>query len=437
MAGDAVTKWAIKTSRRSASTGTWSPAVGLAKMLELPSWPRIAIDGHGNVLAVWVRREGGRSVVEAASRPAGADQWRPAVEISAPSGNIQQAELAVAPNGDGVAVWSREEAGTFVVQASHATGGSWTRPVDLSAAGHYSVHPDVAVDPRGNAVAVWRRYDGTREVVQAALRPGVSGRWLAATDVGPGDNPSVAIDRAGNALAAWIDGAVRAAALPASGPILTELSVPPTVHSGRPIVLGVVATPWAHALAGEPRWELGDGRIVTGASPKVAYPRTGRYTVTVTQADAGGGTSSLSAAIEVAAPPEPLRIVTGRSIGALRLGMARQAVAAVLGAPASESRVRYPNGRTGVIARYPRPNGTLTVGYQARRVILLATNAPVDRTARGVGPGSPRRAAAGLAGFRRSPAGFSRRAQGTLTVFGVRRGAVTHVSIARVGFSRP
>jgi PKD domain len=230
---------------------------------------------------------------------------------------------------------------------------------------------------------------------------------------------------------------VRVAALAASGPIVTGLAVPRTGHTGRPIRLTGSATPWAHPLASEPRWDFGDGRVAVGANAMVEYPRPGRYTVTLTQTDAGGGATKATRTIEITAPPQPLQVAVGRGIGAVRLGTTRAAVVRAYGAPMAEAFARYPNRRPGRVLRYPRPNGTLIVGFHAGRVVLVATSSPSDRTAGNVGPGSRPSAAATLPGFRRSPSGYARRANGTLTVFQV--GAtrtVRRVSIAKAGFAR-
>jgi hypothetical protein len=432
--------WVLKSARRSAATGTWTAPVRVATLVGEPARPRVGTDSQGNVLAVWDRVDGARQVVESARRSAGSEQWSGPVEISAPANMISPPRLAVAPAGDAVAVWwARPDGTTPVVQSAARAAGSasWSGPVDVSTPGGTELNPDVAVDQRGNAIAVWQRYDGRRSVIQASLRPAAYGRWLAPSDLGEGVAPTVALDRNGNGLAAWNDSpAVRVASLTASGPIVTGLSVPRSGHTGRPIALAASATPWGFPLAGGARWEFGDGRVAGGASTTVAYARPGTYTVTLTQTDTGGGATTATGRIEITAPPEPLLVSVGRGIGAVRLGSTRAAVVRAYGAPMAEGFARYPNRRPGRVSRYPRPNGTLIVGFHGGRVVLVATTSSSDRTARGVGPGSPRRAAARLSGFRSSPSGYTRRAGGTMTTFTVAGRRVTRVSIAKAGFAR-
>jgi hypothetical protein len=432
--------WVVRSARRPAATGTWTGPVRVAALRGHPARASVRSDGRGNVLAVWDRVDGDRQVIEYAGRAVDSEQWSAPVEISAPLRMVSPPRLAVSPAGDAVAVWwARPDGNTPVVQAAARLAGSssWSGPVDVSTPGGTELHPDVAIDHRGNAVAVWQRYDGTRSVIQASLRPAAYGRWLAPSDLGQGTSPTIALDRSGNGVAAWNGSAtVHAAALTAVGPIVTGFSVPRSGHTGRPIALAGSATPWAHPLTESPQWELGDGRVVVGANVTVAYPRPGKYTVNLTQIDSGRGATTVTGTIEITAPPEPLRVTVGRGIGAVRLGQSRAAVVRAYGAPMTEGFARYPNRRPGRVSRYPRPNGTLIVGFHGGRVVLVATTSRSDRTARGVGPGSPRRAAARLAGFRPSPSGYTRRAGGTTTTFTAPGRTIPRVSIARAGFAR-
>ena len=107
----------------------------------------------------------------------------------------------------------------------------------------------------------------------------------------------------GNALAVWIrGGAVETAELAGSGPVLSQLSAPPRALVGAPVDLSVEAVPWAAPLAGEPVWSFGDGGTATGARARHVYAVAGTYEISVTQADAAGGTSGAGASIAVAAP---------------------------------------------------------------------------------------------------------------------------------------
>ncbi len=66
--------------------------------------------------------------------------------------------MAVDGAGDVVAVWSRLEGTDTIAQAAfRSSGGAWESADDLSEAGGDATEPQIAVDPGGGAVAVWSR----------------------------------------------------------------------------------------------------------------------------------------------------------------------------------------------------------------------------------------------------------------------------------------
>jgi PKD domain len=211
------------------------------------------------------------------------------------------ADPKVAMNGPStVAVWL----GATGVQAAEGflDNATWSPPATLSRDADAS-DPHVAVDANGNAVAVWLGGNGT---VQAAIRPATTRLWQPAATVSETRalSPRVAIDAAGNALAVWNQASpdhivVESSELFTSGPILQRLHVPARGRVHRRIAVSVLPSPWGTPLSGPAVWRFGDGKSATGASVAHAYARPGRYTVTVTQADASGGTASASATIRI------------------------------------------------------------------------------------------------------------------------------------------
>jgi hypothetical protein len=114
--------------------------------------------------------------------------------------------------------------------------------------------------------------------------------------------------RVGDALAVWSRFEPRRVRIDASelgggGPVLGNLVVPPTGTAGVPTALSVEPLAWAAPLSGEPTWSFGDGASAGGRSVRHVFARPGRYTVSVTQADAAGGASTATATIAIAARP--------------------------------------------------------------------------------------------------------------------------------------
>jgi len=102
---------------------------------------------------------------------------------------------------------------------------------------------------------------------------------------------------------------------------------------------------------------------------------------------------ALAAVATAAAATDPPKVLVGRSIGAVRLGMTESAVTAASGAPKRTTRWRL-GRRTGPIAEYDSLGGTLLVFLDAGRAVAVETTSPRYRLAGGVGVGTitPRRA---------------------------------------------
>ena len=95
--------------------------------------------------------------------------WQAPVDLSQAGQDASPPQLAVDARGDAVAVWVRYDGNFFIMQASvRPAGGAWRKPIDLSAPGQSAHEPQVAVDPQGDGVAIWDRLNGTNQLVQAA-----------------------------------------------------------------------------------------------------------------------------------------------------------------------------------------------------------------------------------------------------------------------------
>lgn len=313
-AGRSATSPFVQITDRNAATGVWARTGDLAGPY-LDVWSvQAAFDGAGNVVAAWIvtRREGARIVeqIETSSRSAGGSWSRP-VTISQQADSVGQLRLGVARDGTAIVVWSQasigDRGGAFA-SVRRPPSAVWSPPVELSPQerGVSVWEVDLAVDRRGNAVAVWTDYSGR---TQSALRPAAARAWLPAVDVphtaGGSFALDVAIDEHAHAIATWAAGApsfVEGSELRPDGPILSELTTPARLDAGRSARFSVRPLEWGSPLTDSPRWTFGDGGVATGAVVSHIYARPGSYTVSVTQSDAAGGTSTAVTALAVTAP---------------------------------------------------------------------------------------------------------------------------------------
>ncbi|MET0603152.1 MAG: PKD domain-containing protein [Baekduia sp.] len=214
--GDAVAVWSadiggstgvVRASRRPAG-GQWSDPTVISEGAVYDRDLDVAIDAQGNATAIWSEFSTATStfVVRSASRPSSGG-WSEPVDFSK-SALHNSARLAVDPQGNVTAVWLGD--GTLspavVLTKSRPAGGDWSsEPVALSSddATVTAEAPQLAVDAQGNATAVWGLHHfGGDDVVQAARRTAGSS-WSPAVELGDGRAPQVAVDPQGNATAIW------------------------------------------------------------------------------------------------------------------------------------------------------------------------------------------------------------------------------------------
>lgn len=207
--GNAVAIWSVfsgdvRVSSRPAG-GQWSAPQVISEGTSRSEYD-IAIDAQGNATAIWAEFHASADVVRSASRPNGADAWDSPVDVSAAGdGVLSQPRLAVDPQGNVTAVWRGFGPDPVVRSKSRTAAGTWSSMVSDLSSGSASVEdPQVAVDAQGTATAVWASSSGggSGPVVQAARRP-AGGAWSAADDLGDGRAPQVAVDPQGNATAVW------------------------------------------------------------------------------------------------------------------------------------------------------------------------------------------------------------------------------------------
>jgi hypothetical protein len=321
--GDAVVVWQrynganfIVQAASRAAGGGWQTPVDLSLAGQSALGPQVAVDPGGDAVVVWQRSNGAKYIVQAASRAAGG-AWQEPVDLSVAGQNALVPQVAVDPGGDAVVVWLRYNGAKYIVQAASRAAGGWQTPVDLSLAGQSAELPQVAVDPAGDAVAVWERYNGANEIVQTSSRA-AGGGWQTPVDLSvagqEASEPQVTVDPGGDAVAVWYRSngtnfIVQGAGYDAAGPQLRSLSIPAAGVVGRPLSFSVSPFDVWSAL-GPISWSFGDGTSAQGASVSHTYGTAGTYTVTVSDSDVLGnaGTAAGQVAISAAPAGSPKRI---------------------------------------------------------------------------------------------------------------------------------
>lgn len=198
-------EWMVQVATRPPD-GVWTEPVTIAHTgSQLPS-ARVFSDAAGAALATWIGTNGADEVVQSAAKPAGGDWGTP--EVISPDGqNEAGVSVGFDAHADAVAVWQANIDGTERVEgASRPSGGPWQAPVLLSGEPE-AYAPSLSVDAQGDAIAAWQHYiNGCESIYQAAAKPS-GGSWEPAANVSePGstaDGAQVSLDADGRVVAAW------------------------------------------------------------------------------------------------------------------------------------------------------------------------------------------------------------------------------------------
>lgn len=249
--------------------GSWTEPADVATGQASYS-PAIAVAPDGEVVALWRKAGGEGALVEVASETAGV--WSPPQYVGAGFFYSGPPQIAIDADGEAVALWERSEAGVMsVLTASRSHGGAFTTPLELSHPGAtVSFAPRLAISPAGQATAVWLTGQSAASVVTAAVRP-VGGGWGMPTDLtAPGsyaNAPVVAADAGGDAVAVWESGngpaAIEAVGFDGAGPELRYVAIPASGTAGTPASFSVGNSTSA------------DGAITVGPTASGAAPKAG------------------------------------------------------------------------------------------------------------------------------------------------------------------
>jgi hypothetical protein len=223
------------------SGGAWSvPALVSGSGENATTSPAIAVDGSGQVRAVWVQNDSTGSAVATATLSAQGGWSAPQIleTINPLAQPIVSATLAVNPSGAAVVGWMTGRA-TFPHTGQVATrpaGGAFSAPVQLVYTVGRPIQDalnsfQVAIDASGRATAAWSQgYGGAWAASQATNGAWGSSVRLAATS---DYRMSLAVGADGTALASWSD------------PVgLESASRPPSGSWTTPVIVSAGAVPY-------------------------------------------------------------------------------------------------------------------------------------------------------------------------------------------------
>lgn len=174
--------------------------------------PAVGMDSHGNAIVVWSQVDGSDRKVWGTRYDASSDSWDAPKLLETLSGLVIGLQLAVDPHGNAMAVWVQEEADfsrdLWYNRYSIATQ-SWQGAALLGMDTTGTADPpSIAMDAAGNAWVVWAQSNltGNPSFINARRYEAASSSWKdirLLEAVGESDVASVAMNASGDALVAW------------------------------------------------------------------------------------------------------------------------------------------------------------------------------------------------------------------------------------------
>lgn len=182
-----------------------------AEAIDPSAWhqaaPSLMADSSGNLYAVWEDYRAGNAHIRFASHPAGG-AWQASVQVDTSSTAAQVApRIAVDGSGNLYAVWEDARGSVRAIYfAYRPAGGAWGASQVISTTTEAQGYPALAVNRRGEAVVAWQQGASPSQHVWAVLRP-AGGPFGAAQRVSQAASsmpfPSAAMDDWGRAYVLW------------------------------------------------------------------------------------------------------------------------------------------------------------------------------------------------------------------------------------------
>lgn len=196
------------------SKGTWGAetAIDDSAMTSITETPNVAVDKNGNWLAVWQQDPDIPQHGIWQSTSTDGVHWTAPAAITT-TGKLFEPVLGLGPDGTAVVVWTENipPDNHFTLTASVRVNGTWTAPHVLRPGEDSGErYVSVAVTSTGTAIATWEQGDGTTQdqlsVWQARF---TAGTWSAASLVetytgGTADSANVATNNSGQSILTWI-----------------------------------------------------------------------------------------------------------------------------------------------------------------------------------------------------------------------------------------
>ena len=199
----------VQAATRAAGASTFSTPIDVSTTGQDADSPQVATGPDGTTTITWRRSNGFNTIVQAATRAANATTFSDPINLSATLQDADSPQVATGPDGTTTITWYRWNGNKNIVQAATraANATTFSTPIDVSTAGQDALSPQVAIGPDGTTTITWWRSDSPQYVVQAATRAANATTFSTPIDVSAlgqdAENPRVATGPDGTTTITW------------------------------------------------------------------------------------------------------------------------------------------------------------------------------------------------------------------------------------------
>lgn len=211
--GDAVAIWVQNNGTTNSIwaniyiSGTgWTGAALVETDTQNASFPQVVMDNSSNATAVWIQNDGIWNSVYS-SRYITGTTWAARTLIETTGGDVYNPQIAIDGSGNVMAVWVQDPSPSIYATRYISATAAWSAPVEIDAGAYGAFAPQIAMNNSGDAVAVWMQINANGPC-RAYANTYISGtNWAGAQLISDNievvTDPEIAINASGNAFAIW------------------------------------------------------------------------------------------------------------------------------------------------------------------------------------------------------------------------------------------
>lgn len=186
--------------------GQWSDPVELSFSDNYFQNLALKMNDEGHLIASWMRTEKGIEIIYAAVKPVG-QPWSSSIALSDPTKDAHSSKMSIDDQGNILIVWITKEGRKKVPYAAYKpVNQEWAAPVSLSGGAQGCGHIKVETNHQGHFVVLWNELQKKQFSIHGAALSTATKEWTSATISPPGPdcgNFKFAFNKKGQGIITW------------------------------------------------------------------------------------------------------------------------------------------------------------------------------------------------------------------------------------------